>query len=181
LYETAHGWIFLAVQFDHEFSAFCKVIGQEDLALDRRFTNWPSRYEHRVVLGGLLEPVFKTRTAEEWEQFLTAADLGCVRADATGHRRFLYEDPHAKAIGFMVPTQSRAFVNQAPGGQYWRHAPVVKFSETPCEPGKPYLGLGEHTRGVLRELGYGDAAIARFKEANVIGLAEQPDSPGPRK
>jgi crotonobetainyl-CoA:carnitine CoA-transferase CaiB-like acyl-CoA transferase len=172
LYRTAQGWILLAVQFDHEFAAFCRVIGREDLALDRRFASWASRYEHRTVLGDRLELVFETRTAEEWEQLLTAADLGCVAADAMGHRRFLYEDPHTQAIGFMAPTQSRAFVAQAPGGQYWRHAPVVRFSETPCEAGKPYLGLGEHTRQVLQELGYDDAAIARLQEANVIGLGD---------
>jgi crotonobetainyl-CoA:carnitine CoA-transferase CaiB-like acyl-CoA transferase len=172
LYGTALGWVFLAVPFDQEFAAFCKVIGREDLALEPRFASRAGRYEHRTVLGDRLEPVFKTRTAEEWEQLLTAADLGCVRADAMGHRRFLHEDPHARAIGFMVPTQSRAFVDQAPRGRYWRHAPVVKFSETPCEEGKPYLGMGEHTREVLREFGYDNAAMARLKETNVIGLAD---------
>jgi crotonobetainyl-CoA:carnitine CoA-transferase CaiB-like acyl-CoA transferase len=172
LYETAEGWVFLAVLFDHEFSAFCKVIGREDLSRDPRFATWAGRYEHRLALGEELERIFKTRRADEWEQLLTAADLGCVRADAMGHRRFLYEDPQAQAIGFMVPTASRAFVDQAPGGKYWRHAPVVQFSETPCESGKPYLGLGEHTRQILQEFGYDEAAIARMKEAKVVGLAE---------
>ena len=110
---------------------------------------------------------------EEWERLLTAADLGCVRADDMGHRRFLHEDPHAKAVGLMVPTHSRAFADLAPGGKYWRHAPVVRFSDTPCEEGKPYLGLGEHTRPVLRELGYDDAAIARLRAANAIGLTRR--------
>jgi crotonobetainyl-CoA:carnitine CoA-transferase CaiB-like acyl-CoA transferase len=73
----------------------------------------------------------------------------------------------------MVPAQSRAFADQAPDGRYWRHAPVVTFSETPCEPGKPYCGLGEHTREVLQELGYDSAAIEGFREANVIGLTDQ--------
>ena len=170
LYEAAQGWIFLAVQFDHEFIAFCTLIGRQDLAHDQRFAGWASRYDHRVVLGKELELVFRTRSAEEWESLLSAADLGCVRADGLGHRRFLHEDPHAKAIGFMVPTHSRAFADQAPGGRYWRHAPVAKFSETPCEAGKPYLGLAEHTRQVLLELGYDNAAIARLSETHVIGL-----------
>jgi crotonobetainyl-CoA:carnitine CoA-transferase CaiB-like acyl-CoA transferase len=173
LYETAQGWIFLAVQFDHEFAAFCKVIDREDLAHDERLASWEGRYKHRVVLGDELERVFRTRSADAWESLLTAADLACVRADGLGHRRFLYEDLHTRAIGFMVPTQTRAFADQAPDGRYWRHAPVVKFSETPCEVGKPYCGLGEHTRKVLQELGYDSAAIERFSEANVIGLSDQ--------
>jgi crotonobetainyl-CoA:carnitine CoA-transferase CaiB-like acyl-CoA transferase len=49
---------------------------------------------------------------------------------------------------------------------------VVKFSETPCEAGKPYCGLGEHTRALLQEFGYDDATIARFREARVIGLPD---------
>ena len=170
LYETAGGWVFLAVRFDPEFAAFCKVIGREDLVVDPRFGTWAARYEHRQVLGEELERVFKARGAEDWERLLTAAELGCVRADGMGHRRFLHEDPHAVAVGMMVPTESRAFAELAPGGRYWRHAPVVAFSDTPCEPGKPYLGLGEHTRPVLRELGYDDAAIARLKAANVVSL-----------
>jgi crotonobetainyl-CoA:carnitine CoA-transferase CaiB-like acyl-CoA transferase len=72
----------------------------------------------------------------------------------------------------MVPTQSPAFVDQAPGGKYRRHAPVVDFSETPCESGKPYFGLGEHTRRVLEELGYDAAEIERLRKAKVIGLPE---------
>src|SRR5262249_34890896 len=94
LYETAEGWIFIAVQFDSEFAAFCKFIGRRDLLSDPRFATWAARYQDRDVLGSELEKVFKTRSADEWERILTEADLGCVRADRSGYRRFLYEDPH---------------------------------------------------------------------------------------
>ena len=96
-----------------------------------------------------------------------------MKADGFGYRRFLYEDPHCKAMDFMVPTESPAFADQAPGGRYWRHAPVVRFSETPCESSKPYLGLGSHTVPVLRELGYASDAIARLKEAKVIAIPDE--------
>ena len=73
-------------------------------------------------------------------------------------------------MGFMVMTQSEEFHEQAPGGRYWRHAPVVKFSETPCEAGKPYEGQATHTREVLRGIGYDDAAIDRLAEGKAIAL-----------
>jgi crotonobetainyl-CoA:carnitine CoA-transferase CaiB-like acyl-CoA transferase len=179
LYETAQGWVFLSTQSDAEFNALCRLIGREDLASDPRFVDWPARYANRTALAAELEPVFLTRTADEWEAALTASDLGCVRADRCGHRRFLYEDPHARAIGFMVPTKSAAFEDQAPGGRYWRHAPVVTFSETPCVVGKPYLGRGEHTLQVMRELGYDSAAVERLRKAHVIGLPQDQLAPTP--
>jgi crotonobetainyl-CoA:carnitine CoA-transferase CaiB-like acyl-CoA transferase len=170
LYETARGWVFLAAQFDDEFAAFCRVIGREDLLGDPRYDSWAARIRYRNELGVELEAVFKARRAEEWEAFLTAADVGCVRADGPGHVRFLHEDPHTRAIGFMAPSRSRAFLDQAPDGKYWRHAPLVTFSETPCEAGKPYEGLGAHTRSVLEELGYDTATIEQLEARKVIGL-----------
>jgi crotonobetainyl-CoA:carnitine CoA-transferase CaiB-like acyl-CoA transferase len=170
LYETAQGWVFLAAQFDNEFTALCRVIGREDLLADSRYVDWAARIHHRDELGTALEAVFKARDAAAWEALLTAADIGCVRADGPGHVRFLHEDPHTQAIGFMTPTSSRAFLDRAPEGKYWRHAPLVKFSETPCEAGKPYEGLGVHTRTVLQELGYDDAAIERLEASKAIGV-----------
>jgi crotonobetainyl-CoA:carnitine CoA-transferase CaiB-like acyl-CoA transferase len=172
LYETAEGWVFLATQFDDEFAAFCQLIGREELARDSRYATWTGRYRHRRELGEEFEAVFQTRTAQAWEALLTAADLACVQADGPSHVRFLHEDPHTTAIGFMTPTKSRVFADQAPDGRYWRHAPVVKFSETPCVYGKPYEGLGEHTRAVLQELGYDAATIVRLRGAGVVGLAD---------
>lgn len=176
LYEAARGWVFLAAQFDTEFAALCRSIRREDLLVDPRYVNWASRILHRDELGAELAAVFRTRDAAEWEALLTAADIGCVRADGPGHVRFLHEDPHTQAIGFMTPTRSRDFLDQAPEGQYWRHAPLVKFSETPCEAGKPYQGLGVHTRSVLEELGYDNAAIKLLEANKVVGLGHYEDS-----
>ena len=177
LYETARGWVFLAAQFDDEFAALCRVIGREDLLGDSRYASWAARIRHREELGAELEAVFKTRDADEWETLLIAADIGCVRADGPGHVRFLHEDPHTQAIGFMTPTRSRAFLDRAPEGKYWRHAPPVKFSETPCEAGKPYEEFGVHTRSVLEELGYDDATIERLEARKVIGIGRYEEPP----
>jgi crotonobetainyl-CoA:carnitine CoA-transferase CaiB-like acyl-CoA transferase len=171
LYRASEGWVFLAAQFDGEFEQLCAALGREDLARDERFARWPDRLRNKEALSAELEPVFYTRTADDWEALLQAQDVACVRADKVSHVRFLHEDPQLREMGFMVQTQSREFLGQAPGGKYWRHAPVVKFSATPCEAGKSYDGQGVHTRQILEGLGYDEQAIERLAREKVVGFA----------
>ena len=100
---------------------------------------------------------------------LTGTHVGCVRADLRGHRRFLFEDPHAKAMDLMVLAQHPHFGRNAPGGVYWRHSPHVDFSLTPCPKGQPYVGLGEHTLRIIAGLGYRSEEIVTMLEERVIG------------
>ena len=73
-------------------------------------------------------------------------------------------------MGFMVKKQSPEFADKAPEGGYWRHAPVVTFSDTPCEAALPYEGPATHTREVLHQFGYDDKAIDRLAQLNAIAL-----------
>jgi len=176
LYETGAGWVFLAAETDDEFATLCKVIDRGELATDPRFATASGRYRYRKELEQVLETVFRARTALEWETLLTAADVACVQADGLGHRRFLHEDPHASAIGMMVPTQHWLYTSSAPNGKYWRHSPVAAFSETPCPEGLPYCAIGEHTKLILGELGYTPPEILALKEAGVVGWPEEMDA-----
>ena len=170
LYETAEGWVFISAQFDGEFAALASALDRGELASDPRFASWTARIANSKALEAELEPIFRTRNADQWEAELLAQDIGCVRADKASHVRFLHSDPQPKAMGFMVMTQSPEFSDKAPEGRYWRHAPVVKFSETPCEAGKPYEGPATHTRKVLGPLGFDDDELERLAEAKVIAL-----------
>ncbi|TDO06389.1 MULTISPECIES: CoA transferase [Mycobacteriaceae] len=155
-------WVFLAALSDEQFAAFCSVAGRDDLASDPRFASRAARDVHDAALAELLEAVFRTRPAREWESASVAAGVGCVVADAMSHFAFLYRDPQSLAVGMMAASQHPSF-----GGTYGRHAPVVGFSRTPGHGGA-FCEKGEHTRAILEELGYDARTITLLKEEAVI-------------
>ena len=79
------------------------------------------------------------------------------------HFAFLFRDAQALANGTMVETEHPSF-----GGRYWRHAPMLRFSETPGEA-RPHCELGEHTRAILQELGYDQSEMTDLQRADVVG------------
>ena len=155
--------MFLSAESDDEFRAFCEVAGRSELAADERFATVAARDRNGAALSELLEEVFRTRPAAQWENSLLAAGVGCVTADAMSHFAFLFRDPQALANGTMVETEHPSF-----GGRYWRHAPMLRFSETPGEA-RPHCELGEHTRAILQELGYDQSEMTDLRQADVVG------------
>jgi crotonobetainyl-CoA:carnitine CoA-transferase CaiB-like acyl-CoA transferase len=164
-------WVFLSAVDDAPFSAFCAMAGRDDLAADSRFSTRAAREENSTALAELLEEVFRTRSAPEWERGAVAAGVGCVMADSIGHFAFLHRDPQSEAVQMMTISEHPRF-----GGRYWRHAPIVGFSQTPGHA-KPFCEKGEHTREILRALGYDDEEMATLKEDEVVTWpAEQSES-----
>jgi crotonobetainyl-CoA:carnitine CoA-transferase CaiB-like acyl-CoA transferase len=148
---------------DDAFARFCAVAGCGDIASDARFSTAKSRAEHRAELEALLEPIFLTRTAAEWQKSLLGAGVGCVQADVMSHFAFLYKDPQSRAIDMMTVVEHPSL-----GGAYWRYAPVLQFSDTPSRA-LPVCELGDYTRAILTELGYDQADIDRLHDDKAVG------------
>ena len=56
-------------------------------------------------------------------------------------------------------------------GKYWRYGPVVTLSETPTRVGPGPL-RGQHTRSILKELGYTEERIEELRERGAAGWEE---------
>jgi crotonobetainyl-CoA:carnitine CoA-transferase CaiB-like acyl-CoA transferase len=164
-------WIFLSADDDDAFAGFCAIAGRQDIATDPRFFTRTARRENAETLAELLAEVFRTRSAPEWERAAIAAGVGCVMADSIGHFAFLHRDEQAAAVEMMTTSAHPTF-----GGTYWRHAPVIGFSRTPGRA-KPFCEKGEHTRQILRDLGYDTEEMTTLKNDEVITWpAEQPET-----
>ncbi|MBI4496895.1 MAG: CoA transferase [Chloroflexi bacterium] len=154
LYPARQGWVFLACLFQREWETFCRTVDRPDLLTDPRFQTEAARQAHDTDLSAELAQVFLTRSAAEWENLLTAADVACVQADRADMGTFFEEDPHVRENRLVVPAE-RAHLRF---GDYLRHGGLVHFSELAGRYGSGVLA-GEHTRPLLQELGYSDEQI----------------------
>ncbi|PKB66501.1 MAG: hypothetical protein BZY81_07110 [SAR202 cluster bacterium Io17-Chloro-G4] len=165
LYPAKTGWIFLACPFDDEWVALCESIGRHDLLEDHRYTNKEQRLKHDSDLAKELGRVFVAKQPLEWEGLLSAADVACVKAEDRGMFHFFDEDPHVRENGLLTQVDATRY------GRFWRYAPVVGFSETPGKAGPAPL-RGEHTRPILKELGYSNKQIQDFKDRGIVDWEE---------
>jgi crotonobetainyl-CoA:carnitine CoA-transferase CaiB-like acyl-CoA transferase len=165
LYRCREGWVFLGCLFQDEWEIFCRTVQREDLLADRRFATREARQANDEALSTALAAIFTGRTAPEWEELLIEADVGCVRADEALEGEFYADHPHAKANALSVEVE-HPFV-----GTYLRYGGLVEFSLTPglyrtsAQP-------GQHTKPLLRELGYDAQQIEDLGKRGIVQWAE---------
>ena len=161
LYRARKGWIFLACLFDEEWEALCLAIGRVDLLHDLRFKTASARKQNDDALIQELAQVFATQDAREWERTLAAAEVACVETEESGMFHFFSQDPHVAENGFIAEAENSSI------GKYWRYGPVVNFSLTPSRVGSGPL-RGQHSKSILRELGYSAQRIQDLYERHVV-------------
>ncbi len=166
LYPAKTGWVFLACPFEDEWEALCRTIDRNDLLDDPRFATPEMRQKHDDSLAGELARVFADEEPPHWEKLLTAADVACVKAEDRGMYFFFNEDPHVRENGLLTQVEAPRY------GEFWRYSPVVDFSDTTGRVGPGPL-KGQHTRPILRELGYADDQIHDFKQRKVVDWEEE--------
>ena len=149
-FKTSDGWITLGAANQANWLKLLDLITAPELGEDPRFTNNHDRITHRIELAKALAPIIRSRTSADWLSRLETAGVpaGPVLDVVEMHR-----DPQ---------TLAREMVTKAP---HTKLGPVktlgapVKFSATPGGVTRGAPLLGEHTREVLVEYGYGDEEI----------------------
>jgi len=153
-FHAADGWIAVAAANDGLFRRLCEALGRPGIADDPRFATNAARVRHRSALLAELEPVFESRTADEWLEQLLAAGV------PVGKIRGVREA--------LRTSGATTTVSHPTAGDLELVAPPFSLLDAAVRPPAPPPLLGEHTAAVLAELGVSEERLAELERQGVI-------------
>lgn len=158
-FQTADGWVTLAVATDEQFRRMCKAMGLEALPDDPRFVDNSARVANRSALSEIMAPKFIERTSSQWEEIFKAAtvplspifNIAEAMADAQATARNLI---------WNIGGAMRLIAN-----------PLQHMSRTPAKPACAPPKLGQDTDDVLRNrLGMSNDEVTELVDEGVISV-----------
>jgi CoA:oxalate CoA-transferase len=161
-FRTADGLLNIAANKQEQFEALARVIGREELATDPRYARRQGRLEHRLALKAEIERALAAHPAAHWWPLLAAAGVPAGPVYTVAQ---VLEHPQVAGRGLIA-----AFPD-APGvGRDVRVLRTgVKLDGAAPAVTTPPPTLGQHTREILAELGFGPAEIDAMVAEGVAG------------
>jgi crotonobetainyl-CoA:carnitine CoA-transferase CaiB-like acyl-CoA transferase len=149
-YQTRDGYVCVLIYNDKHWKTFFEMIGRSDMTLDARVASPEGRSRnYDAVYGFVADEMLKHPTAH-WLEALERADIPVQRMNGLED---ILRDPHLEAIGYFQP------IEHPSEGRLLSMKVPSEWSETVPEYRRHAPRFGEHTREVLREAGYDDAAV----------------------
>jgi crotonobetainyl-CoA:carnitine CoA-transferase CaiB-like acyl-CoA transferase len=138
---------------------FARLMGIENGAgQDEKFRTNASRTKNRAELIPQLQKLFDSKAASAWLDQLSAAEIPAAPINAVEEA---VNDAQTLARNMIVQLEHPALGIACSIGN------PIKFSETPVSYRQPPPLLGEHTREVLRDLGYSEEEVLAMSAATI--------------
>ncbi|MBX6375601.1 MAG: CoA transferase [Acetobacteraceae bacterium] len=153
---TKDGYITVAPNNNAQAFAFFDAIGRPELKTDPRFCTAAARTAHPEEYFKVRAEGLRQKTTDEWLEIFAELDVPAARYNTIDD---LLTDPHLADVGFFFPEEHPT------EGRIRRTRVANRFSGGMREDTLPAPRLGQHTREVLAELGYGAEEITRMVEA----------------
>ena len=144
---------------DRLWDALCAAVDDPSIGAEPLFQKRHSRIANYDKLIDAMRPVFMKRTRTEWLKRLADHDIASAELNTVGEA---VTDAEVAHLGLFEKRTQPGYGEMI----MLRRAARINGAREPQQKMPPLLG--EHTEGVLREVGYDAAALAKLKEAKVI-------------
>ncbi len=132
------------------WKSLCRVLNIEDVANDPRYKNRQQRAERRLEIGEIINRETRKFAGRKLEAKLLAADVPCGKVRNVGE---IVQEPHVQERGILEENE-----HPESGKTVTVKTPILLSGETaPTRRQAPMIG--EHTKEILKEWGYGDSEV----------------------
>ena len=159
VYRTADGYMNVAAGSNAGFAQLCEALEQPELASDPRFATLPLRVQHRAALNALIEARMRERDSAWWNARFAACS---VAGGPILSMDQVFADPQVAHNRMAEPVIHPRL------GEIGLISQPVRLSRTPHALRSATPDCGEHTDGLLGELGCTAAEIAALRDSGVV-------------
>jgi crotonobetainyl-CoA:carnitine CoA-transferase CaiB-like acyl-CoA transferase len=162
VFKTSDGYLTCGTISDSEWQGFCRATGDPALATDARFATPSARSVNATARINKMQEYIGQHTTAEWLDRLDAADVPCAPILRRGD---IIHNEQVVARGLITELE------QPKVGRVRQPMPAARFEVNASAIGGPAPRIGEHSRQVLRELGYDAAAIDKMISDKAVRAA----------
>lgn len=157
LYHCADGWLFLAARDPAQQHRLASLL---DMDHEPEVRTGPAT-AHEVEVASELATMFVGDSVESWLRKLRQAGVPAVRA-VEDYARTFADDPLLAEAGVIVSYAHPAY------GRIRHPAVLARSGPVPASATRPAPLLGQHSRQILAEAGYGASAIDDLLVARTV-------------
>ena len=162
VFNTGDGRIVIGAGNPKAWRGMCDVLGHPEWVDDPRFDHPQRRVANRAELETLIEADLAAAPVAEWCARFEAAGVPAGPVNSAGQA---LEHPQTRAVGMVID------VPDGIGGMARGIGSPITFDGTSEAAISPAPQVGEHSREVLGELGFGVAEIDALIQAKVVAQA----------
>nr|AIZ03668.1 putative hydroxyacyl-CoA:R-2-hydroxyglutaryl-CoA transferase [Clostridium tyrobutyricum] len=153
-------WMEICVQeYGRYINAFCKAIGREDLAADKRFSTVENAVKNSEEMSRIIQEEIQKRDLSEWSGKFKKADLAFEKIQSWED---IVNDPQAWDNDYLRKIKyengNTGIIVNSP----------VKFNTIEEQNPNRAPKLGENTNIIMSELGYSSEQIEKLKKDKAI-------------
>jgi crotonobetainyl-CoA:carnitine CoA-transferase CaiB-like acyl-CoA transferase len=159
-FTTSDGAIMIGTSNDRLFRRLAIALDRADWVDEPCYSSNAERCRNRARLEGQIADLLRTKPTAHWVEVFNEND---VPNDAVQNAEQVMQDPQLAALDAFAEVElcgeEPALLPRLP----------IALSLTPAGPAGPPPALGEHSRAILREAGYPDAAIDELIRSGACG------------